>query len=83
MKLQSNNFNTRIEGEPYDRKMYRLSQKWLIESEMWLAFLIIVELISICKLASMHDRRHEIASQLKLSSEDLKKLENSYELKGK
>jgi hypothetical protein len=79
LKLQSNSFNVRVEGEPYERKMYRLSQKWLIESEMWLAFLIIVELISIWKLASMHDKRHEIASQMKISADELKKIENSYE----
>ncbi len=58
--------------------MYRLSQKWLIESEMWLVFLIIIELISIYKLASMHDRRLKLAADLKLSSEEIKVLENTY-----
>jgi len=64
-------------NEIYDRRMYRLSQKWLIESEMWLVCLIIVELASIYKFANLNDQRLEIGKALGMTEEQIKSLENN------
>lgn len=65
-------------SEAYEKKMYRLGQKWIIEAELWLVFLIIVELATIYKLANLNDKRLKLANQLGLSEEEIKNLENKY-----
>ncbi len=65
-------------NEPYEKKMFRLSQKWLVESETWLVFLILVELTTIYKLARMNDTRLKIANKLGLTDEEIKQIENNY-----
>jgi hypothetical protein len=65
-------------SESYDRKMYRLSQKWLIEAELWLVFMILVELASIYKLAHLNDKRLNIAKNLGMTEDEIKNLENNY-----
>ena len=76
--MQSNVYISESKTETYDRKMFRLSQKWLIEAEMWLTFLIIIELTTIYKMAVMNDKKNKIAKDLNLSADEIKKLENNY-----
>lgn len=63
-------------SEPYEKRMYRLSQKWLVESETWLVFLILVQLSTIYKLARMNDKRLKIANEFGLTDEQVKQIEN-------
>jgi hypothetical protein len=76
--MQESLFNKENKAESYERKLYRLNQKWMVESNLWLTFLIIVELISIYRLARLHDKREAIAKEMNLSSEEMKKIENDY-----
>jgi hypothetical protein len=32
-------------AETYEKRLYRLSQKWLIEAELWLNCIIIIEIM--------------------------------------
>lgn len=40
--------------------MFRLKHKWLTEAEIWLTSLIIFELITIYRLASLYDKRKKL-----------------------
>lgn len=46
--------------EPHEKKLFRLKHKWLTEAEIWLTSLIIFELISIYRLASLYDKRKKL-----------------------
>jgi hypothetical protein len=61
--------------ETYERKMYKLSNKWLIESEMWLTFLIIVAIMSIYRIATLNDKKWKIAEEGGLTTQQVMELE--------
>ena len=64
-----------LKTDTYEKRLFKLNQKWLIESELWLCFLIIIELASVYKLASINDKRMKIGQELGYTEEELKKLE--------
>ena len=61
--------------ETYERRMYKLSNKWLIESEMWLTFLIIVEILSIYRIATLNDKKWKIAQEGGLTTQEVIEIE--------
>lgn len=61
--------------ETYEKKMFKLNQKWLIESEMWLTFLIIAEILSIYRLAVLNDIKWKKAGEINLSSQKVQEIE--------
>ena len=67
--------------ENYERKLFRLSYKWIIESELWMTSIIIIELAAIYFLSTMGDKKHKYIDQLKnmgYKDEEIKKIENNY-----
>jgi len=48
----SPNFNV---AETYDSKMYRLKYKWMLETQIWLLSLIVIEISSVYRLATIYD----------------------------
>ena len=67
-----------VHTDPTEKRLFKLNQKWLIESELWLTFLIIAELISIYKLATINDKRMQIVKDLGLPEDEIKEIENNY-----
>lgn len=45
LKMQVNMFIVAPYSETHEKRVYRLTQKWLVESELWLVFLTILELV--------------------------------------
>ena len=67
--------------ENYDRKLFRLSYKWIIESELWMTCIIIFELAAVYFLSTMGDNKHKYVDQLKklgYKDEEIKTIENNY-----
>ena len=67
--------------ESYERKLFRLSYKWIIESELWMTSIIIFELAAIYFLSTMGDKKQKCVDQLKklgYNSEEINKIENNY-----
>jgi hypothetical protein len=77
--MQLGMYESDSKSETYEKKMYRLNQKWLIEAEIWLVFLILVELCSIYKLVIMDDQRTYVAEKMGLTPEQMKIMENKLE----
>ena len=70
--MQIQGFNISGEGNQNNKKIWILKYKWLIESEIWMCSLIIVEVLSIYRLAGMFDKRLNIE---KFNEENKKYLE--------
>ncbi len=77
--MQMQLYRKNDKNETHENKIYRLNQKWLIESELWLAFMIVVELASIYKLASLNDRRLNMQSKMGLTKDQVKNIEEELE----
>jgi hypothetical protein len=67
--------------ETYENKMYRLKYKWMLETQIWLLSLIIIEISSLYRLASIYDDmviiKEKINERNKLEKiEDGEKIDN-------
>ncbi len=73
--MQLENFSVSLEGsnQTHNKKIFLLKYKWLIESQIWITSLIIVELLTIYRLAGIFDKRIQIE---KFNEENKKYLEN-------
>jgi hypothetical protein len=68
-------------NETHEKKVFRLSFKWLIESELWMVTIIIFELTAVYFLSRMGDKKHSVVKELKdLGYDDkrLNEIENNY-----
>ena len=64
-----------INSDSNEKRLFKLNQKWLIESELWLCFLIVIELATVYRLAIINDKRMKIGQELGIAEEELKKLD--------
>ena len=60
-------------AETYDSKMYRLKYKWMLETQIWLLSLIIIEISSVYRLASMYDDMVDVKEKIN----EINKLQNN------
>lgn len=68
-------------NETYEKRVFRLSYKWLIESELWMVCIVIFELTAVYVLSRMGDKKQNTVKQLKELGYDDNKLfeiENNY-----
>ena len=62
--------------ETYKQRMIRLNEKWVIECEIWLIFLIIICLISIYRNAQLFNKEIKLEKKIIEIDEKIKKKEN-------
>ena len=62
--------------ETYKQRMIRLNEKWVIECEIWLIFLIIICLISIYRNAQLFNKEIKLEKKIIEIDEEIKKKEN-------
>ena len=62
-------------NETYIQRMIRLDQKWVVESEIWMAFLIIISLISIYRNAHLFNRELQNEERIKKIDEKIKEMD--------
>ena len=55
--------------------MIRLDQKWVVESEIWMTFLIIISLISIYRNAHLFNRELQNEERIKKIDEKIKEMD--------
>ena len=55
--------------------MIRLDQKWVVESEIWMTFLIIISLISIYRNAHLFNRELQNEEKIKKIDEKIKEMD--------
>ena len=67
----------RKETETYTQRMIRLDKKWVIESEIWMIFLIIICLISIYRNAHLFNKEIRLDEKIKEIKEKIKKNESN------
>ncbi len=68
-------------NETHEKRVFRLSYKWLIESELWMVCIIIFELTSVYFLSRMGDKKHKFIGQLKelgFNDDKINQIENNY-----
>jgi hypothetical protein len=58
--MQSEQYSYPKPHETYERKLYRLHQKWIIEAELWLTTLVMIELSAIYRLATIFEKTNKI-----------------------
>ena len=64
-------------NETYRQRMIRLNDKWVVECEIWLVFLIIICLISIYRNAQLFNKELELKEKIKKIDEEIKNKENN------
>ena len=62
-------------NETYIQRMIRLDQKWVVESEIWMTFLIIISLISIYRNAHLFNRELQNEERIKKIDEKIKEMD--------
>lgn len=67
--MQVDTYVSQSKTETHEKRTYRLNQKWMIEAELWLVFLIIIELASIYRLAVLHDNKREIIAKYNIDEQ--------------
>ena len=67
----------RKQTETYVERMIKLDKKWVIESEIWMLFLIIICLISIYRNAHLFNKEIRLDEKLKEINENIKKKDNN------
>jgi hypothetical protein len=68
-------------NETHDKKIFRMSYKWLIESELWMVCIIIFELAAVYCLSRIGDKKHQCISELNklgYDNEQISIIENKY-----
>ena len=55
--------------------MIRLDQKWVVESEIWMTFVIIISLISIYRNAHLFNRELQNEERIKKIDEKIKEMD--------
>jgi hypothetical protein len=68
-------------NESHDKKIFRLSYKWLIESELWMICIIIFELAAVSCLSRIGDKKHKCIAELDKLGYDQERIsfiENNY-----
>ena len=60
-------------SETYVQKMQRLDKKWVVESEIWMTFLIIICLISIYRNAHLFNKEIQAEEKIKEIEEEIMK----------
>jgi len=72
--MQLENFSNSSDGNSHhNKRIWLLKYKWLIESEIWICSLIIVEVLTIYRLAGIFDARIKME---KFNQENKKFLDN-------
>ncbi len=60
-------------NETYNQRMLRLNKKWVLESEIWMIFIIIISFISIYRNANLFNKEIQLNEKIKENEDKIKK----------
>ena len=60
-------------NETYNQRMLRLNKKWVLESEIWMIFIIIISFISIYRNANLFNKEIQLDEKIKENVDKIKK----------
>ena len=72
LKLKVEEFD--YKDDTYAQKMLKLNEKWVIESEIWMVFLIIISLLSIYRNANLFNREIQNEEKIIKINEEINKM---------